>query len=118
MTAALASALALCVPSGFSEDDRALWLKVATETVKDIPAAILRQAIIEARKVCDHPSKIVPFITGFVNGDSGRKRRYISGTGHVYFSTDPTEVMREAEKRSDWDTYYRAKADGGAYGQA
>jgi hypothetical protein len=36
--------------------------------------------------------------------------RYVSATGHVYRG-DERAVMREAEKRADWNTYYTAKAN-------
>lgn len=46
------------------------------------------------------------------NGANGSPNgRYVSDTGFTYRSTDPKDVMREAEKRADWSTYYRAKAD-------
>jgi hypothetical protein len=44
-----------------------------------------------------------------------QKARYVSASGYEYRGSDE-QVMREAEKRSDWGTYYSAKAavDGGA----
>ncbi len=37
--------------------------------------------------------------------------KYVSESGHVYQSGNPETVMREAEKRADWTTYYSAKSD-------
>jgi hypothetical protein len=45
-----------------SNDDRHEWYKAALATIGDIPADLLERACIAARKVCDHPAKIVPFI--------------------------------------------------------
>ncbi len=54
--------LTLCSPSGMSEADRIEWLKVAVETIGDIPQDLLEMACRKAKRVCDHPAKIVPFI--------------------------------------------------------
>lgn len=45
-----------------SDDDRLEWYKAALMTIGDLPADLLAQACVAARKVCDHPSKIVPYI--------------------------------------------------------
>ncbi|MES2782937.1 MAG: hypothetical protein V4657_09080 [Pseudomonadota bacterium] len=34
-------------------------------TIGDIPLSFLQRATLAARKVCDHPAKIVPFICQF-----------------------------------------------------
>jgi hypothetical protein len=44
------------------EGDRTAWYKAAYMTIGDIPLSLLQRATAEARKVCDHPAKIVPFI--------------------------------------------------------
>jgi hypothetical protein len=44
------------------EGDRTAWYKAAMMTIGEIPLSLLRPACAEAAKVCDHPSKIVPFI--------------------------------------------------------
>ncbi len=44
------------------EGDRTAWYKAAFMTIGDIPLSFLQQATAAARKVCDHPAKIVPFI--------------------------------------------------------
>jgi hypothetical protein len=44
------------------EADRTAWYKAALMTIGDIPLTFLQRATAEARKVCDHPAKIVPFI--------------------------------------------------------
>lgn len=45
-----------------SEADRIEWLKVAVETIGDIPQDLLEMACRKAKRICDHPAKIVPFI--------------------------------------------------------
>lgn len=47
------------------EGDRTAWYKAALMTIGDIPLSLLKRATSEARKVCDHPAKIVPFICNF-----------------------------------------------------
>lgn len=37
--------------------------------------------------------------------------KYVSASGYEYRSSDPETVMREAEKRADWSTYWGAKSD-------
>lgn len=45
-----------------SSEERTAWYKAALMTIGDMPESILAQACTEARKRCDHPAKIVPFI--------------------------------------------------------
>lgn len=45
-----------------SDNDRFEWYKAALMTIGDMPVDLLAEACAEARKVCDHPAKIVPFI--------------------------------------------------------
>lgn len=71
----LGTALALVVPTGFSEQDRKLWLAVALETVKDLPTDLLQRGIIHARRVADHPSKVVPSLMAEVAGEWERRKR-------------------------------------------
>lgn len=47
------------------EGDRTAWYKAALMTIGDMPLLLLKQATAEARRVCDHPAKIVPFICKF-----------------------------------------------------
>ena len=58
----LTPCLILCAPSGMQEGDRTAWYKAALMTIGDMPLTMLRTACDNARRVCDHPSKIVPFI--------------------------------------------------------
>lgn len=58
----LTPCLILCAPSGMQEGDRTAWYKAAVMTIGEIPLVYLRDATADARKVCDHPAKIVPFI--------------------------------------------------------
>lgn len=47
------------------EGERTAWYKAALMTIGDIPLSILQRATAGARKSCDHPAKIVPFICKF-----------------------------------------------------
>jgi hypothetical protein len=47
------------------EAERTAWYKAAIMTISDIPLQILRRACEQARRTCDHPAKIVPFICNF-----------------------------------------------------
>jgi hypothetical protein len=61
----LAPCLMLCAPSGMQEAERTAWYKAAIMTVNHIPLSILQRACEQARRNCDHPAKIVPFICKF-----------------------------------------------------
>lgn len=61
----LAACLALVVPVGMTEEARREWLAVAWATLKHLPSDLLAAGSAEARKTCDHPSKIVPAIIGY-----------------------------------------------------
>jgi hypothetical protein len=49
------------------ESARREWLAVAWDTLKDIEPELLAKAARNARKLCDHPSKIVPTIVAEVD---------------------------------------------------
>lgn len=57
-----------------TEESRREWLSVAWITLKHLPADLLRIGCSEARKNCDHPSKIVPTIVAETE-DMLRRRR-------------------------------------------
>lgn len=60
--AELGRCLTLCAPSGMSSDERGTWLAAAWAEVQDMPAAAFVSACAEARKVVEHPAKLVPTI--------------------------------------------------------
>lgn len=60
--AALSRCLTLTAPSGMSQDDRLEWLTVAAMELLVVPSIVFDDACAEARRTCDHPSKIVPAI--------------------------------------------------------
>lgn len=62
MIGELTRCLTLCAPSGMSSDERAVWLATAWAEVSHIPAGTFEGACAAARKIVDHPSKIVPAI--------------------------------------------------------
>lgn len=63
--AALSRCLTLTAPSGMSQEDRLEWLTVAAMELTTVPSVIFDDACAEARRTCDHPSKIVPAIIGY-----------------------------------------------------
>lgn len=58
----LTACLALVVPVGMTEEARREWLAVAWASVGHLPPDLLAKGCAEARKVSDHPAKIVPAI--------------------------------------------------------
>lgn len=58
----LTKCLSLVAPVGMDENARTEWLAAAWETVQHLPADLLAIGAAHARKVADHPSKIVPAI--------------------------------------------------------
>lgn len=51
--------------------DRREWLLVAFDEIKEVPSCELAERCSHARKVADHPAKIVPAIFGYKFGDYG-----------------------------------------------
>lgn len=58
----LTRCLTLCAPSGMTTAERGLWLAAAWAEVADIPEAAFLDATAKARKLVDHPAKLVPAI--------------------------------------------------------
>ena len=63
----LTACLTLVAPVGMDETARRDWFAVAWDTLRDIEPELLARAAKNARKVCDHPSKIVPAIVAEVH---------------------------------------------------
>lgn len=103
----LLACLGLVAPASMGADDRAAWLTIAVDTLSELTIDQLREGCRKARSTCRFPSEIVPAVYG--NTFEPRKR-YISESGFVYHG-EPQEVMRLAEQRGDWNTYWSAKAD-------
>jgi hypothetical protein len=62
-----------------TEPARREWLTVAWGTLRGIPADLLEQGCAHARKIADHPAKIVPAIMLEVDAQwEGRKRQACS----------------------------------------
>jgi hypothetical protein len=71
---ALAGVLVLVAPSGFSEGDRRAWLASAAITLKNIPPDLLERGAAHARRVADHPAKVIPAIMAEIEDSwEGRK---------------------------------------------
>jgi hypothetical protein len=45
-----------------SEGEKKAWFAAAAMTLNGLPASLLPEAVAEARKVADHPSRIVPAV--------------------------------------------------------
>jgi hypothetical protein len=58
----LTACLTLVAPVGMDEEARRDWFAIAWDTLKDLPPDVLAIGARKARKICDHPSKIVPTI--------------------------------------------------------
>lgn len=58
----LTRCLTLCAPSGMTTTERGVWLAAAWAEVADIPAPAFLDATAKARKLVDHPAKLVPAI--------------------------------------------------------
>jgi hypothetical protein len=94
--------LVLCSPSGMTEADRVEWLKAALMTIGDCPKDLLEDACFEARKVCDHPAKIVPFICGHIKDRPAwrwEQVRYIESKIENFDKPKLTVQKPEEEKR-------------------
>lgn len=61
-TLELAQCLTLVAPVGMTERERQDWITVARNELRGIPADLMQRGCSHARKVADHPSKIIPAI--------------------------------------------------------
>lgn len=95
----LTACLALCVPSGMTEESRRDWLLTAWGTLRHLPADLLRQGCAKARQVCDHPAKIVPVIIA----DTEEQLRQ-RGNGNVsdHLALPPPNWRTAEEQFNDW----------------
>lgn len=63
--AELTRCLVLTVPSGMTADDRKAWLRAAFDEVLTVPSYCFAEACAHARRVADHPAKIIPAIHAY-----------------------------------------------------
>lgn len=70
----LTPTLALVVPTGMGESDRAVWLASALLPLSGIPADLLAIGCAEARRTVDHPAKIVPAILAAIGKAWDRRK--------------------------------------------
>lgn len=54
--------LTLVAPSGMTGEERAAWVSIARQTLKDIPGDMIALGCRKAREKCRFPSEIVPTI--------------------------------------------------------
>ena len=74
-TAELAATLTLCAPTGMTQAERRDWINVARRELAGIPADLMERGCSHARKVADHPAKIIPAIFKEVGGEWDRRKR-------------------------------------------
>ena|SRR5690242_572281 len=102
----LTACLVLVVPAGMDEAARREWLAVAWKTIGHLPADLLRIGCAHARKIADHPSKIVPAIMAETT-DLLARRRELAKEDRTLRLPAPTtrDVMdRRGEPMSAEDT--------------
>lgn len=75
---ALTPCLSLVAPTGMTEADREDWLRAAWVTLDGIPADLLDIGCAHARKVCDHPAKVVPAILTAIQDLWAKRKRDLS----------------------------------------
>jgi hypothetical protein len=80
------------------EAARGEWLAVAWETLKDLPADLLRIGCAKARKIADHPAKIVPMIHAEVD-DLLRYRRDAARDERARLEALPAPSKRDVMDR-------------------
>lgn len=108
--AELMACLTLVAPVSMTAEDRAAWVAVAMQTLSGLTSSQLRKGCQQARETCRFPSEIVPTVLGNAPQGQNRPSKYISESGFVYYG-DEDEVMRLAEKRADWTTYWFAASN-------
>jgi hypothetical protein len=102
----LTACLALVAPAGMTEEARRDWLAVAWGTLRHLPADLLAAGCAEARKVADHPSKIVPIIVAYAEPRlDSRKRFEREYPSQVCLPPPPKHVMERDRSKfgpNDW----------------
>lgn len=84
-----------------SEADRVEWLKAALMTIGDCPRDILEEACLAARKVCDHPAKIVPFICKHVGDIPAQRIKAVDRIGMELANAGKPRLERKAPPLED-----------------
>lgn len=92
----IAPALTLTSPSGMTQDERKAWAHAAYKAIGDVPAERLENAVHEAMKTVDHPSKIVPAIRKALEGPG----RYQSMVTIVAPSDDDLRRLQDERRPS------------------
>jgi hypothetical protein len=103
----LTACLALVAPAGMAEEARRDWLTVAWGTLGHLPADLLIEGCAHARKVADHPAKVVPAIISVTEDRLVRRREYRQSDGEHKSLPAPTKrhlLDRRGEAMSQEDT--------------
>lgn len=79
-----------------TQDERKAWAHAAYKAIGDVPAEQLADAVHEAMKTVDHPSKIVPAIRRALEGPG----RYQSMVTMVAPSDDEIRRMQDERRPS------------------
>lgn len=97
MLAELQGCLSLCCPAGMGEDERADWLTMAMSELSRppmVPASYFRDACAHARRVCDHPSKVVPAIFAYDPGAFRNRRALEKELGEIRAEIENMDAAR------------------------
>lgn len=82
--AELTPCLALASGVGMSGEDRREWLNAAYRAIGHYPLPLLKAGAAEALRTADHPSKIVPSITGHVQPILDEQQRRSASIAKVF----------------------------------
>lgn len=74
--AVLSQVLTLVAPTGMTQDERKSWLRVAYDTLNDVPLYLLQRAEKAVRGKVDHPARIVRAILDEVADDMAWRKRH------------------------------------------
>lgn len=96
----------------------AAQLALLARDLADVDTDDLADAIQAHVLACPFMPKAADLIDIIEQRDRNYHSGYVSESGYIYRGRTPEDVMREAERRADWTTYYSVKAKtGNRYGE-
>lgn len=95
--------LSLVAPVGMTEDDQTAWIGAALGTLSGIPADLLERGCLAARKVADHPSKIVAAIFKEIGAAWDTRKRDLSKVSRIADIAGGVDDTKPWEKRETFD---------------
>lgn len=72
---AVGPCLSLASGVGMARDDQRVWMNAAFKALAEYPMDLIEKGALEAMKIADHPSKIVPAIISAISEDLSFRRR-------------------------------------------